>query len=78
MNSIVKKHLEGHLSLIENNLDDISLISQKIANELKRVLKNNRTIFLAGNGGSAADCEHIAGELVGRYKKIEIPIRQFP
>lgn len=27
------------------------------------------TLFLAGNGGSAADCEHIAGELLKGFKK---------
>jgi D-sedoheptulose 7-phosphate isomerase len=26
-------------------------------------------VLLAGNGGSAADCQHIAGEFVGRFKK---------
>jgi len=31
-------------------------------------LKNGGKIFLMGNGGSAADAQHIAAELVGRYK----------
>ncbi|HTQ35606.1 MAG TPA: D-sedoheptulose 7-phosphate isomerase [Steroidobacteraceae bacterium] len=30
-------------------------------------LKNGRKILLAGNGGSAADAQHWAGELVGRF-----------
>jgi len=30
-------------------------------------LKNNGKLLLFGNGGSAADAQHIAGELVGRY-----------
>ncbi|MFH1055323.1 MAG: D-sedoheptulose 7-phosphate isomerase [Candidatus Altiarchaeota archaeon] len=32
-------------------------------------LKSKRKILLCGNGGSAADCQHIAGEFVGRFKK---------
>ena len=32
-------------------------------------LKSGHKVLLAGNGGSAADCQHIAGELVGRFKK---------
>jgi len=32
-------------------------------------IKSDRKILLCGNGGSAADCQHIAGELVGRFKK---------
>src|SRR5690349_8309664 len=31
------------------------------------VLRNGGTILLAGNGGSAADAQHIATELVGRF-----------
>ncbi|MDR2504131.1 MAG: D-sedoheptulose 7-phosphate isomerase [Deltaproteobacteria bacterium] len=30
-------------------------------------LRGGNKILLAGNGGSAADCQHIAGELVGRF-----------
>ena len=32
-------------------------------------------VFFMGNGGSAADCEHLAGELVGRYKKNRKPYK---
>ncbi len=31
-------------------------------------LKSGRKVLLCGNGGSAADCQHVAGELVGRFK----------
>ena len=31
------------------------------------VYKNNKKILIAGNGGSAADAQHFAAELVGRY-----------
>ena len=34
-----------------------------------------KKFFFAGNGGSAADCEHLAGELVGRYKKNRKPYK---
>lgn len=29
--------------------------------------KNKGTVYLCGNGGSASDCQHIAGELLGRF-----------
>jgi D-sedoheptulose 7-phosphate isomerase len=32
-------------------------------------LSNNRPVLVCGNGGSAADAQHIAGELVGRFLK---------
>jgi len=34
-----------------------------------KALKRNGTIYLCGNGGSAADAQHIAGELVGRFNR---------
>ena len=36
---------------------------------LIRSISNGGTVFLAGNGGSAADSQHLAAELVGRFKK---------
>ena len=42
----------------------------KIAEVLKAsvaIYKNNKKILIAGNGGSAADAQHFAAELVGRY-----------
>lgn len=35
---------------------------------LTQVYKNNGKILFCGNGGSAADCQHIAAELVIRYR----------
>jgi D-sedoheptulose 7-phosphate isomerase len=32
-------------------------------------VKGGRTVFFCGNGGSAADSQHFAGELVGRFRK---------
>jgi len=48
--------------LIEQN-DNIIKISEMISN----CLKNNSTLFLCGNGGSASDAQHIAAEFVGRF-----------
>ena len=52
-------------SLLENHqiLESINFISNKITDCLKRGNK----ILIAGNGGSAADAQHIAGELVNRF-----------
>ena len=50
-------------------LADESLIDQEVAAlELCLTsLKNGGKIFLAGNGGSAADAQHIGGEFVSRF-----------
>lgn len=35
---------------------------------LKECYENDKKLLIAGNGGSAADSEHIAGELMKRFK----------
>jgi len=40
-----------------------------IAQAITAALEQNGTVYLCGNGGSAADAQHIAGELVGRFRR---------
>ena len=58
---------ETHISLSKN----IELTSDIISNSLK----NGGTIFWCGNGGSAADSQHLAAEFVGRFKKDRKPLK---
>ena len=39
------------------------------ADAITAALKNGRSVLVFGNGGSAADAQHFAAELVGRYEK---------
>ena len=41
----------------------------KVAEAVCRSLRDGGKVLLCGNGGSAADCSHLAGELVGRYRR---------
>jgi D-sedoheptulose 7-phosphate isomerase len=51
-------------------IGDAELLSQiaHAGEMLATALRNGRRAFLVGNGGSAADAQHISAELVGRYK----------
>lgn len=40
-----------------------------VAEEMRATLQRGGKILIMGNGGSAADSQHIAAEIVGRYKK---------
>ena len=53
------------LLLLQRQADVIGEIGQKLA----KVLKSGKTVFLFGNGGSAADAQHIAAELEARFLK---------
>ena len=45
-----------------------------IADEITTALKQDGTVYLCGNGGSAADAQHIAGEFVGRFARERKPL----
>lgn len=51
--------------------DDTTLLAtaHAIAAAMIEALRSGRKILLIGNGGSAADAQHIAAEIVGRYKQ---------
>ena len=47
------------------------------AAELIRCLEGGGTVFACGNGGSATQCTHLVGELVGRFKRERHPLRAY-
>jgi D-sedoheptulose 7-phosphate isomerase len=68
MNNI-RKQIEESLKVKKTILEDEMIL--KSINESADIciaaLKNNNKILFAGNGGSAADAQHLAGELVSRF-----------
>ena len=66
--------IAAHLSLSRDALEraqDAALldIARKIADAITSALRDGHKLLIAGNGGSAGDAQHIAAEIVGRYKK---------
>jgi D-sedoheptulose 7-phosphate isomerase len=60
--------LEQHKAMMERLADCAGAI--EAAGELLiKTLKQGGKVLLCGNGGSAADCQHIAAELVVQYQK---------
>jgi len=54
-----------------------SLLAQPIAQAVELMftaLSNGNKILACGNGGSAADCQHFAAELVGRFERERLPL----
>ncbi len=50
---------------LKSNLDTIAAVVR----EIREVLERGGKIIFFGNGGSAADSQHIAAEFIGRFKK---------
>jgi D-sedoheptulose 7-phosphate isomerase len=64
-------HLEQSLAALERATQDAALraIARAIADAMIAAARAGNKILIIGNGGSAADAQHIAAEFVGRYKK---------
>lgn len=54
---------------IKNELKKQTSLIVKVANLIIKAYRNNNKIILFGNGGSAADAQHIAAEFVGKFYK---------
>jgi D-sedoheptulose 7-phosphate isomerase len=68
MINIIKNEFAEHLKTTK----DLSAISGRVETASKICidsLKNGGKILIFGNGGSAADAQHIAAEMVGRYRE---------
>jgi len=68
MQSRIQKEFSDHMATTKFTLESITEDLEKAALMCINSLNNGGKIILFGNGGSAADAQHIAAELVGRYK----------
>ncbi|MHC4293397.1 MAG: D-sedoheptulose-7-phosphate isomerase [Planctomycetota bacterium] len=65
VHAIIKAHEELVTKFNDEAIDTIIYIVGSIT----KCLKNGGCVYTCGNGGSAADAQHIAGELVGSFEK---------
>ncbi len=63
--SIFQESIRVKEETLQRNLPQIVKAIEQITN----VLQNNGKLFFMGNGGSAADSQHIAAEFIGRFQK---------
>ena len=67
MQSIIKHEFSEHTKVSVETIKSAEKPIEIAANLCIDSLKKGNKILLFGNGGSAADAQHIAAELVGRY-----------
>ena len=68
MQSIIKQEFREHIKVSIETIKSISKPIEIASNLCIDCLNKGNKILLFGNGGSAADAQHIAAEIVGRYK----------
>jgi D-sedoheptulose 7-phosphate isomerase len=66
----IAAHFQSSLAALAEAAHDDALLqtANAIAETAIAALKAGNKLLLAGNGGSAADAQHLAAEIVGRYK----------
>ncbi|MGD0553061.1 MAG: SIS domain-containing protein [Sedimentisphaerales bacterium] len=61
---IIRTHRKMVTELEESGLKTIA----DIAGAITKAIKKGATVYICGNGGSAADAQHIAAELINRFE----------
>src|SRR3954469_14523707 len=67
----IAAHLKQSLAALERANSDVPMLAaaRAIAAAIVSALRAGNKLLIVGNGGSAADAQHIAAEIVGRYKQ---------
>lgn len=75
MKNLIKKNFQENINLMQQILMEFPEKIEKISRTIISAYKKNKKILIAGNGGSAADAQHIAGELVNKFYYDRKPLR---
>jgi len=69
MKNLILNNFEEHLAVVNKTKDTLHLVINDACELIYNSLQNGKKIILCGNGGSAADAQHIAAEFTGRFVK---------
>lgn len=71
---VVLEHLAEHASVVEAVTADLVEPITSLASRVLETVRAGDTLFFCGNGGSAADAQHLAAEYVVRFQRERAPI----
>lgn len=74
MKDTILNNIKEHKSAIEYFEQNCIEVVEGITKLVQKTFKSGNQVMLCGNGGSMADCQHIAGEFVGRFRKNRVPL----
>ena len=72
--NIISSHIQEHKNVLNSIDDNMIKKIEDISEILIKTLSNGNTIFWCGNGGSAADAQHLAAEFSGRFYQDRDPL----
>ncbi len=64
----IKDQFRSHRELMETTERELAPVIATFAGMLAKALGDGKKLLVMGNGGSAADAQHFAAEIVGRFK----------
>ncbi|MDI6752563.1 MAG: D-sedoheptulose 7-phosphate isomerase [bacterium] len=66
---LITQAIKGSIETKKKILEDSNILSEisKVTEEIVTALKSDKKVLLCGNGGSAADAQHLAAEFTGRF-----------
>jgi D-sedoheptulose 7-phosphate isomerase len=67
MNPLLERIARDHRAAVDGFLEQQGELLVALAASCAQAIQNNRKLLFCGNGGSACDAMHIAGEFVGRF-----------
>ncbi|WP_211267206.1 D-sedoheptulose-7-phosphate isomerase [Nonomuraea candida] len=70
---VLVEHVEGHLAAARGMVALLPAV-EAAADLLIETFTRGGTLYTLGNGGSAADAQHLTGELIGHYKRERRPL----
>ncbi len=70
--SIIQASINAKQTLLES--EELITTIMNVTNVISEAFENGNHVFFCGNGGSAADAQHLAAELSGRFYKERTPL----
>lgn len=67
-NNFLADELQNHTHILEKTASECGSLIRDLADVFCQCFRNGNRLFLCGNGGSAADAQHIAAEFVNRFR----------
>ena len=74
INQRIRQHFQESAQLKLQAAEQLAEPISQAVEIMFTALSNGNKILACGNGGSAADCQHFAAELVGRFERERLPL----
>src|SRR5215217_911501 len=74
INQRIRQHFQESAQLKLQAAEELAEPISQAIEIMFTALSNGNKILACGNGGSAADCQHFAAELVGRFERERLPL----